>query len=49
MKHAIVYSDDETRFVLKEIGSDGSDYINASFVDVSVYCKYCLTVYAYEK
>ena len=31
--------------MLKEIGSDGSDYINASFVDVSISCEYCLTVY----
>ena len=35
-----LHSDDHSRVVLSVPDEDGSDYINASFIDVSVLCMY---------
>ena len=38
-----LHSDDHSRVVLSVPDEDGSDYINASFIDVSVLCMYTMS------
>ena len=33
---AVFYVDDHTRVKLKQLGTPGSDYINANYIDVSL-------------